>query len=58
MWYAFGRFFIEGMRTDSLMIGSVIRVSQLLSLVFFVGALVVLLVRRYRGNVPWYQQSK
>lgn len=58
MWYAFGRFFIEGMRTDSLMIGSVIRVSQLLSLVFFLGALVVLLVRRHRGNVPWYQQSR
>lgn len=58
MWYAFGRFFIEGMRTDSLMIGSVIRVSQLLSLVFFIGALVVLLVRRHRGNVPWYLQSE
>ena len=58
MWYSFGRFFIEGMRTDSLMIGSVIRVSQLLSLVFFIGALVILLVRRHRGNVPWYLQSE
>lgn len=33
--YAFVRFFVEGLRTDSLMLGS-IRVSQLLSLLLFV----------------------
>lgn len=58
MWYAFGRFFIEGMRTDSLMLGNTIRVSQLLSLLFFVAALIILVVRRYRGNVPWYVQTE
>ncbi|WP_267201495.1 prolipoprotein diacylglyceryl transferase [Limosilactobacillus kribbianus] len=58
MWYAFGRFFIEGMRTDSLMLGSVIRVSQLLSLLFFIGALVLMIVRRRRGMAPWYDQPK
>lgn len=52
MWYAFGRFFIEGMRTDSLMLGN-IRISQLLSVVFFVSALVILIIRRYK-NIPWY----
>lgn len=57
MWYAFGRFFIEGMRTDSLMLGNTIRVSQLLSLVFFIGALAIFVVRRHRGSVPWYIQS-
>ena len=36
-WYGLGRFMIEGLRTDSLMLGS-IRVSQLLSAVIFLGA--------------------
>jgi len=36
-WYGFGRMFIEGMRTDSLYIGSTnIRVSQLLAFIFFI----------------------
>ncbi|PJO83156.1 diacylglyceryl transferase, partial [Enterococcus faecium] len=30
LWYSVGRFFIEGMRTDSLWIGEWIRVSQAL----------------------------
>ena len=54
MWYSVGRFFIEGMRTDSLMIGNTIRVSQMLSLIFFVVALVTLIVRRRRIDLPWY----
>ena len=38
-WYGFGRMFIEGFRTDSLYVpGTNIRISQLLGLVFFVGA--------------------
>ncbi len=42
-WYSFGRFFIEGLRTDSLYIGTV-RVSQLLSLLLFVISVTVLVV--------------
>lgn len=35
-WYGFGRFFIEGLRTDSLwLFNNTIRVSQLLSLIIF-----------------------
>ena len=41
--YAFIRFFIEGLRTDSLMIGN-IRVSQLLSLIIFIICTVVYIV--------------
>lgn len=44
-WYGFGRFFIEGLRTDSLMIGN-IRVSQLVAAVLVVLA-VILLAYRY-----------
>lgn len=54
MWYSLGRFVIEGMRTDSLMLGSTIRVSQLLSVLFFIGALVVWIVRRHYKDIPWY----
>ena len=43
--YGIGRFFIEGLRTDSLMSGSV-RVSQLLSLVLVVAAGALLLLHR------------
>lgn len=32
-WYSFGRFFVEGMRTDSLYFFGELRVSQVLSLV-------------------------
>ncbi|AYM03764.1 prolipoprotein diacylglyceryl transferase [Levilactobacillus yiduensis] len=52
MWYSFGRFFIEGMRTDSLMLFNVIRVSQLLSVVLFVGALIIWISRRRSVTPP------
>lgn len=50
-WYGLGRFFIEGLRTDSLMLGS-FRVSQLLALILFVGAAAAMaaLHFRYRKN--------
>ncbi len=44
-WNGFGRFFIEGLRTDSLYIGS-IRVSQLLALAGFVVSLAAIIVIR------------
>ena len=42
-WYGLGRSFIEGLRTDSLVIGS-IRVSQALAIVCFVAAAILLIV--------------
>lgn len=56
LWYSAGRFFIEGMRTDSLMLGNVIRISQLLSLVFFISAIVLIIIRRRNKELPWYIQ--
>ncbi|HAJ97758.1 MAG TPA: prolipoprotein diacylglyceryl transferase [Ruminococcus sp.] len=44
VWYGFGRFVIEGLRTDSLMIGN-LRVSQALALVICITALVLLIVQ-------------
>lgn len=50
IWYSFGRMFIEGMRTDSLYLVGSIRVSQLLSFVLLVGALVVFIWRRKQNT--------
>jgi phosphatidylglycerol:prolipoprotein diacylglycerol transferase len=55
IWYAFGRFFVEGMRTDSLMLLG-IRVSQWLSVILFIGAIGILVFRRksMRERLPDY----
>lgn len=45
IWYGIGRLFIEGLRTDSLYLGS-IRVSQLLSLVLIVAGIIIILKNR------------
>lgn len=42
-WYGLGRFMIEGLRTDSLMLGPV-RVSQMLSALLFAGAVTLLVM--------------
>lgn len=58
IWYSFGRFFIEGLRTDSLYVFGVIRVSQLLSLLLFVGALVILIIRRRNPKTKYYSRKE
>jgi len=53
LWYGLGRAWIEGLRTDSLYIGSSdIRVSQLLAAVSAAAALIALIIclRRHRGK--------
>ena len=43
-WYGLGRMWIEGLRTDSLMIfGDTVRVSQLLAFLIFVAAVAALI---------------
>src|SRR5699024_11775064 len=43
--YSLGRFFIEGMRTDSLYVGE-IRMAQLISIMLIVGAVALIVYRR------------
>lgn len=57
MWYSFGRFFIEGMRTDSLMLFDTIRVSQLLSVILFFVALISIFYRRKNKDLDWYYKK-
>ena len=52
-WYGLGRFWIEGLRTDSLYIGgSGIRVSQLLSLILALTAGTILLLQSRKPHPP------
>ena len=48
IWYSVGRFFIEGMRTDSLMLTESLRMAQTISAFLIIAAVVVLLYRRVR----------
>ena len=53
LWYGLGRAWVEGLRTDSLYIGSSgIRVSQLLAAVTAIAALVILLVNSKKEHDP------
>ncbi len=47
--YGLGRFWIEGLRTDSLMLGN-LRISQVLALLFAIGFAVLIFVRRRRAS--------
>ncbi len=59
VWYAFGRFFVEGMRTDSLVVFYDIRVSQILSFILFFVAIILLIYRRRKYNdLPLYCKDK
>lgn len=51
MLYSVGRFFIEGMRTDSLMLFGIVRQAQLLSVVLIIVALFLIIYRRKVMNV-------
>lgn len=50
IWYGVERFVVEGLRTDSLMIGS-FRVSQIVAVVSALAGLVLLIVFRNKGKV-------
>ncbi len=49
IWYSFGRFFIEGMRTDSLMLTDSLRIAQVISLVLIAAAVLLMWYRRAKG---------
>lgn len=55
IWYSIGRFFVEGLRTDSLMLTETIRVAQLMSIVLIVLGVVMLLWRRLKVVPPKYK---
>ncbi|TDQ36963.1 prolipoprotein diacylglyceryl transferase [Aureibacillus halotolerans] len=60
IWYSFGRFFIEAMRTDSLFIVANLRTAQVISIVLIILAIVLWVYRRMtnRANVRYLDDVK
>ena len=50
IWYSVGRFFIEGLRTDSLMLTEYLRMAQTISVVLIIVSGVVLFIE---GQKDW-----
>lgn len=55
-WYSIGRFFIEGLRTDSLMLTSNIRVAQLVSILLILISISLIVYRRIKYNPQLYSK--
>jgi phosphatidylglycerol---prolipoprotein diacylglyceryl transferase len=49
IWYSVGRFFVEGLRTDSLMLTDYLRVAQTISIFLIVLAVTLIIYRRKKG---------
>ncbi|WP_071460776.1 prolipoprotein diacylglyceryl transferase [Bacillus massilinigeriensis] len=49
IWYSVGRFFIEGLRTDSLMLTDYLRMAQTISAVLIAVSIVLWIYRRMKG---------
>ena len=57
IWYSIGRFFVEGLRTDSLMLTSHIRVAQLVSVILIIISVALMLYRRFKYQPPTYKNA-
>lgn len=49
IWYSIGRFFVEGMRTDSLMLTDTLRIAQTISIALILVAIGLWIFRRVKG---------
>lgn len=49
IWYSIGRFFVEGLRTDSLMLTEFLRIAQVISIGLILLAVVLWIYRRMQG---------
>lgn len=58
LWYALGRVWIEGLRTDSLYLGP-LRVSQWLSVIIIIASIIWIIYRRKnRSETPYYTEHR
>jgi phosphatidylglycerol:prolipoprotein diacylglycerol transferase len=57
IWYSIGRGFIEGLRTDSLMLTSHLRMAQVISIVLVLAAAAILIFRRKTGQAKAHYQD-
>lgn len=57
MWYSIGRFFIESLRTDSLMLGY-FKVAQIMSVILFIVGLVIVLLQIRKPKLEMLYHEK
>ena len=57
IWYSIGRFFVEGLRTDSLMLTSHIRVAQLVSIILIIVSIMLIIYRRVKFHPSTFKNS-
>lgn len=58
IYYSIGRYFIEGLRTDSLMLTEYLRIAQVISIVIIVASIIFILYRRIRYDLPKFREVK
>ncbi|WP_101843068.1 prolipoprotein diacylglyceryl transferase [Halobacillus sp. Marseille-P3879] len=58
IWYSIGRFYVEGLRTDSLYLFSEIRTAQFISILLIGAAIVLIVYRRKAGLANKYYNGK
>lgn len=58
IYYSIGRYFIEGLRTDSLMLTEYLRIAQVISIVIIIVSIIVILYRRIRYDLPKFREVK
>jgi phosphatidylglycerol:prolipoprotein diacylglycerol transferase len=60
IWYSVGRYFVEGLRTDSLMLTESLRMAQTISIALIVFAIVLWIYRRVKGyaNIRYLETSE
>ncbi|GAF65637.1 prolipoprotein diacylglyceryl transferase [Bacillus sp. TS-2] len=54
IWYSVGRFFIEGIRTDYLLIGDTLKTAQVISIILVIVSFFIFISRRLNPTVPRY----
>ncbi|MDO5375256.1 MAG: prolipoprotein diacylglyceryl transferase [Staphylococcus rostri] len=58
IWYSIGRFFVEGLRTDSLMLTETIRIAQVMSIVLILVGIVLIIIQRMSKQAVLYRNAK
>lgn len=58
IYYSIGRYFIEGLRTDSLMLTEYLRIAQVISIVIIIASIIFILYRRIRYDLPKFREVK
>ncbi|MBC1474989.1 prolipoprotein diacylglyceryl transferase [Listeria grandensis] len=58
IWYSIGRYFIEGLRTDSLMLTDTLRMAQFISIVLVAASVALIAYFRVKKDRPYYLEDK